>query len=390
MTLPRVAVVASRYGDPWDEMSVLAARVGGALACAADVDVLVPSGSATTETGWDGACRVLRFPAAATDRRRARAWQQATHSRPDHGSGECSCPTVSTSRPLLPPFVQEQLLIAQGGDSPHLYGHLAESRYDATVFIGLQTPVTAFGVPVLPDDRRIFVVAGRWEPSLTPAFDSPILDRAQRIFAVTEGEHRRLAGELGLSAAEQIGTLGFLLGVNAGVRPAGTESKSDPFVVIARDWRTSESRLRYRPWITALARRFQAGMQVRAVGPGAASLPFGVPNTEARIDAWWWMSRAVAVLDPQPHRLLGQEELEAFFLGVPVVVAATGGAAREHAEAGNGGLWIRVDEEVIASVERLRDPAVARSLGEQGRGYATDRFGDTDTYVKGVVEMILG
>ena len=94
------------------------------------------------------------------------------------------------------------------------------------------------------------------------------------------------------------------------------------------------------------------------------------------------MSRALAVVDPVPHRVIGQDVLESLMLGVPVVVAADGYATREHAETGNGGLWYRADDELVGSVRRLLDDEVRRSLGEQGRSYAMSRFGDTDTYVQ--------
>ena len=61
-----------------------------------------------------------------------------------------------------------------------------------------------------------------------------------------------------------------------------------------------------------------------------------------------------------------------------------------YPEVGNGGLWFRVDDELAASLERLLDPEVGTSLGEQGRSYAAGRFGDTDTYVKRVAEVLLG
>jgi glycosyltransferase involved in cell wall biosynthesis len=97
----------------------------------------------------------------------------------------------------------------------------------------------------------------------------------------------------------------------------------------------------------------------------------------------------LALVDPAPHRIVGQEVLEALLLGVPVVVTANGDATREHAEVGNGGLWYRAEDELPASIAHLLDREVACSLGEQGRSYVTARFSDTDTYVKRVAEVLL-
>jgi glycosyltransferase involved in cell wall biosynthesis len=197
-----------------------------------------------------------------------------------------------------------------------------------------------------------------------------------------------MAGRLG--GAERVENVGFVLGVNSIAAPESGDPAGDPVVIIARDWRTAESRIRYRPWAEHLARRLPDGVALRLVGPGAAAGAHGVPHTDGRIDAWWWMSRAVAVIDPVPHRVVGQEVLEAMLLGAPVVVAANGDATREHAEAGNGGLWYRADDELTASVARLLDRDLAAALGEQGRAYALARFADTDTCIKRLADVVLG
>jgi glycosyltransferase involved in cell wall biosynthesis len=88
--------------------------------------------------------------------------------------------------------------------------------------------------------------------------------------------------------------------------------------------------------------------------------------------------------------VIGQEVLEALLFSVPIVVAANGDASREHAEAGNSGLWFRVDDEVPAAVERLLDGEIRGPLGEQGRSYASSRFADPDTYLKRVAGAFLG
>ena len=160
MTL-RVSVATARYGDPWDELSVLAARVAGALACIADVDVLVPSaGAPVPEVAWDGACRLLRFPAAPADTKRRTAWRRVALGIGDDAEpGACTCPTEARRR-RLPALVEEQLVLAEGGDAPALYDHLRTTAYDATFFVGLESPVTCFGTRALPPGRRAFLLPG--------------------------------------------------------------------------------------------------------------------------------------------------------------------------------------------------------------------------------------
>ena len=386
---PRVAVATARYGDPWDELSVLASRLAGALACNAQVDVLVPApGSAAPELAWDGACRLLRFPASDADRKLRSAWRaMAFGVDGDEGPGACTCPNPSTRR-QLPPFVEEQLVKAEGGDSPALYSHLVETAYDVTLFVGLHSPVTCFGLAALPGTGRALVVPGQYDPGIALTIHGPGLARAERFLVCTETERAMMAARLG--GTERVENIGFLLGVNTVAAPEPGGRTGYSVVVVARDWRTAESRRRYRPWAEHLARRLPEGVEVRLVGPGAAGGPYGVPHTDSRIDAWWWMSRAVALVDPEPHRIVGREALEAMLLGVPVVVAANGDASRDHVENGNGGLWYRADDELTACVNRLLDRELTSTVGEQGRAYAMARFGDTDTYIKRLADVVLG
>lgn len=385
----RVAVATIRYDDPWDDVSVFTNRLAGALACSAEVDVLVPAAVSSLEVAWDGACRLLRFPAAAADARIRAAWHIVALGGKAHQAFDaCTCPTKPRE---LPPAVEEQLVLAEGGDSPALYEHIRTSPYDAVVFVGLHSPVAYFGMRALADDRRAFLVPGGVHECVGGLkIHQATMARAEKILVCTEGEGRRMVDVVGAGWADRVENIGFVLGVNAIVAPETPGLQPDRFVVVGRDWRTSSSRLGHRGWLSGLADALPPGVGLRLVGPGASRLPAGVPDTAARIDAWWWMSRAVAVVDPAPHRVVGQEVLEAMRFAVPVVVAANGGASREHAEMGNGGLWFRVRDELVAAVERLLDEDVRGRLGEQGRSYAAEAFGDTDTFVKRVAEVLLG
>jgi hypothetical protein len=383
---PRVAVVTARYGDPWDEVAVLASRLAGALACRADVNVLMPGAD---EPAWDGACRLLRFPADRVDPRIRAAWRQvAMGIDGDDESRACTCPTPQARR-RLPPFVEEHVLRAEGGDAPALYDHLRQTSYDATVFVGLHSPLTSFGLRALPQGRRALVAPAQRDHRIALGLHDQTLRRADRILACTEGERSALARRIGPDAADRVENIGFLLGVNRVACPEPNAQRTAA-VVVAGDWRTSTSPGRSWAGAEKLAHGLPDGLTLHIVGPGAALLPHGVAHTDARIDAWWWMSRALAVIDPVPHRVVGQEVLEAMLLGTPVVVAANGAASREHAEVSNGGLWYRTDDELINFVDRLSDGQLSASLADQALSYATNRFADPDSYVKRVAEVVLG
>jgi hypothetical protein len=283
----RVAVAAARYGDPWDELAVIAARTAGALAGEADVDILVPSPRASSvEIDWDGACRLLRFPGTAVDRRRRAAWRLSAFGSAD---GEvwstCSGPTVAT-RPL-PSMVEEELVLAEGGDAPSLYEHLQATPYDATVFVGLQSPVACFGIRAISDNSPVFLVPG--PVSATPALriHDFCFGRAERILVCTETERRQVIGRLGGDRPNRVQNTGFLVGVNRVVQPETRLEDAERFVVLARDWRRQPFASQ-QDWISRLAGQLPAGVDLRLVCPGASSYAAGVPGTEARIEAGHW------------------------------------------------------------------------------------------------------
>jgi glycosyltransferase involved in cell wall biosynthesis len=164
-------------------------------------------------------------------------------------------------------------------------------------------------------------------------------------------------------------------------------------VVIARDW--------HRPfglgWLFELAdslARTNPEIVLALIGPGAASLPSSpgllCQETVSRLDAWRWMNVALAFLDAEPNRMLGLDVLEAMLCGAPVLVSAEGGAAREHVESGNGGLWYRNNAELRACLNALRSVDLRDALGRQGRQYAADEYGNVDRFLHRVRDAIAG
>ena len=192
---------------------------------------------------------------------------------------------------------------------------------------------------------------------------------------------------VGTAHAGRVENIAFLTGVNPAVAPDAAPATGDPFVVVASDWRSGPAG-HLAAWAHRLADRLPPGVDLRLVGPGARWLPSGVDHTEARVDAWWWMSRAVAVIDPAPRRVLGAEVLEAILFGKPVIVAADGAATVEHADVGNGGLWYRANDELVAMVERLRDGELAADLGSTAAPTPSRVSPSTDTYVKRLGELL--
>jgi glycosyltransferase involved in cell wall biosynthesis len=303
----------------------------------------------------------------------------------------CSCSRFNGPPKALSGLVEEQLLLAEGGDSPELYRHLRQTRYDLLVFVGLHNPVTYWGAKALPDDRRMMLVpATTDEDVIQLGVHNETLERAERLIVSTEHERslwtERLVGE------RKIENIQFLVGVNPLARHTDPHDfDRERYVIVAQDWTvaTPVALTRLSHWAEVIEQEVHPGIRLRVVGPGSDRHPLGIPLTTSRLDIWRWMSRAMLVLDPVPQRLLGRQVLEAFLYRVPVVVHARGGASREHAEAGNGGLWFRTDDELCAAVRALLDNDLAQVLGEQGCAYAQRRYADTDSFIKSVAKVCL-
>lgn len=386
----RIGLVTPAHSDSWDEAQLVARRVAGALACGADVDLLLPTGGPAE--GQDGALRIRGFPGTVADPARRRAWRQvAFGSARPHDPFVCACPRFVREQNARPPLVEEQLLLAEGGDSPELYRHLRETPYDLVVFVGLHNPATYWGARAVPEGGRVVLVPATTDEDVAwLGIHAETLHRAERLVVATEGERAMWTERLGDEAT--IDTINFLVGVNPLARLTDPHDfDRQRYVIVAENWTrpAAPALARLEEWAKRIEREIHPRVHLRVVGPGADQHPLGIRLTSSRLDIWRWMSRAMAVLDPIPQRLVGRQVLEAFLYRVPVIVHARGGANREHAEVGNGGLWFRTDEELTAIVRALLDGELGQLLGEQGCSYAQGRFADTDTFIKSVAEVFL-
>ena len=301
-----------------------------------------------------------------------------------HDASEERAWTEVERRRDLPDFVESELLASEGGDAPDLYDHLRSHPYDLIVFVGYHTPVAYCGVRALGDDQRVVLVpAGRDDGSAWLRLHDDLFERAEGFLVCTESERQWLAQRVGAEKAGRIENVGFVIGVNSlGQKTEPPEFDDKSYVIVAGDWNGSRSASRLQRWAEYLQEEVDPDLRLRLVGPGAERLRYGLNRTAGRLDICRWVSRALALLDPLPDRIIGREVLEAYNYGTPVIVSAAGGATREHAEDGNGGLWYRTDDEFFGAVEALLDRELRTALGQQGRAYAEETFGDADTYIK--------
>jgi glycosyltransferase involved in cell wall biosynthesis len=288
----------------------------------------------------------------------------------------------------LPSFGEEELIFSEGGYAPELYEHLREGDYELVVIIGYHSPAAHWGVAALPDEQRIVLVpAMRTTATLPlPAHDE-LFSRAERILVCTERERRATASRIGADRSDRIENIGFLVGVNALARTTQPYDWSDgDWVVVIGNWFESSPEP-FTSWAEEL--RTRHGLSLRLVGAGAERHELGAIRSASRLDMWRWITRARALFDPTPDRLLGRDVLEAMLFGTPVLVPDWGGATREHAELADGGLWYRTQDEFLAVAGALRDRRVWEALSVQSQAYAEQNFADPDRFIKRISELVL-
>ena len=383
----RAAVVSPIAFESWDERSAVLSRFIGGLACVADVDMLVTGADRATEPY--GAAQRLVFPVRPADRDRLRAVEMLVLGPRPSSREECGCLRAARAglAQEVPRELEDELVSLGGGDSPDLVDHLVASDYDLVVFTRPDTAATVAGVEAL---------AGRCPTLLLPlVFPGPrlSLESVRNVFtavdavAATSGFEASIAAEAG---AENITVIGCVLRVH----PLALRNEPMLFeeraVVYARDWNAEPPSDDLLFTVERLNRDLEGTAVVRLIGPGWELLPGALraAHAESRLDVWRWVTRSVALWDPDPRRLLGREVLEAMQYGTPVVTSWHG-AAQEHAERGNGGLWYRSYGELLACLEALADDAdLRKTLSVQGRAYSSDNLADTDAYIDRVRRLV--
>lgn len=388
----RVAIVTPQFGNSSSEDQLIVRRVAGALSVEHSVTVLHPH-LGDGPSGPVGSLNVIPFREEGSRTRYAALGEASFGGR--SCSGYCTCYSQHAKElgRSLPRFVQEELARASGGNSPDLFSHLREVKYDLVVFAGYSFASTRFGLDYVPASTKVILLPlAREEPLFwMPTYDS-VFSRPDRILVTTRTEELLVLGRIGDSQRERVFDIRFVLNVNRlafDTSPAGRRRKS---FVVAGGESLDRSQI---DWLKAAAALTFAKMNMELVvlePKGRASNGrewFEREVLVSRSDLWRWMTRALAFIDPRPKRILGREVLEAYLLGTPVLVSRDGGANLEHADEGNGGLWFSGFNELEAGLNLLADDDLRGTLGQQGREYALREYGDSAKFIQRVNEAVL-
>lgn len=88
-----------------------------------------------------------------------------------------------------------------------------------------------------------------------------------------------------------------------------------------------------------------------------------------------WLRRAELLILPSPHESLSLATLEAWALGVPVLVNAAAVVLKSHCIRGQGGLYYYTEDDFVTALRCLRsDDRLRARLGAQGSAYVEREY----------------
>jgi len=125
--------------------------------------------------------------------------------------------------------------------------------------------------------------------------------------------------------------------------------------------------------------RHPGDLALALVGPVSDRAPehpdIVVTGTVSDADKWDILSGARAMVNPSAYESFSLVVLEAWTVGVPVLVNSACAATMEHCQRSGGGLWFDSYRSFEVTVERLvGDPVVRARLGEAGSRYTARYF----------------
>lgn len=387
---PRVAVLTTAWGDEASEAYFVTRQVAGALAGAADVDI-VALGGESSGTRSDGAFPVHSVATTPVLALRTRLLMTALQAGAGPAGGTAGAgPAGGTAGARLPRGAEDELRHLNGGAGDQVAECLDHLDPDAVLVAGFRQGGDRSDVARLGEGRRLVLLAlaGSDDQLWLPVYD-PLFGAADAVLSVTEPEDAELARRLGPRGRARLAHVGVALRVTPSPAPPA-ETAVRPFLLVLAGWP---------PGVTAadgaatgrhLAARL--GVATVTVEEHATTVmggrsPRRWPAT-SRADLWRLMSSAAATVDLRPQQLIGREAIESMLLATPVIVPE-GTIATHHAESSGGGLWFRSRAELLECARTVLAPEMAAALGERARQHAAAHLGDTAGMVERVRAAVL-
>jgi glycosyltransferase involved in cell wall biosynthesis len=336
-----------------------------ATSCAEDYITwanVFPSGPAT-----DGPVRVLRFP-VVRQRNLPRFWALSDRVFEERATGDEQREWFEANGPELPGLIE------------FLRTHGRE--YDRVLFWAFRYYPTWFGLPVVAE-RAILVPTAEDDELIR---SSTILDQlfsSPRAFLFLTPEERQLVASRidGRLAPSEI--------VGAGLDPAPLESSravldalgipQEFLLYVGRVDKNKGCDRLFADYLEYLEAEGSGSLPLILAGPALLPVPdhpriraLGRVDDEVR-DAL--LAHARALVMPSPYESLSLVVLEAWNRGTPVIVNGRCRPLRGQVRRADGGLYFECRDEFRAALSYLgRSPALARTLGTQGRRYVDAEY----------------
>jgi glycosyltransferase involved in cell wall biosynthesis len=271
----------------------------------------------------------------------------------------------------------------QGPGSPELIDALRSCDRDLIAFYPYLYTPTVDGVAAV-GDRSVMHPAAHDEPALHLPIFKEVMAGVQG-FAFHARSERDLVQKLFRVAEVPQEIVG--LGIDepgpeaeAGRPPSEILGRGDrPYVLFVGRVDGLKGTTALAAFFNAYKERHPGPLVLVLAGPVTAQPPVGPdvvllgPVSEA--DKWSLLRGAIAFVHPSPHESFSLVLLEAWSVGVPVVVNSQCAVMVEHCEDSGGGLsygsyaQFEVIMDLISS-----DPALRHRLGERGRTYVDAEF----------------
>ncbi len=304
--------------------------------------------------------------------------------------------------------------VGRPDDPPHA-GHDESAQLRPPAVTWAWLPLGAGSLPWSTQGARLILGAGP-APSGTIGAGSTTarvgkMDAPTTIVVTTQAEatqmrHLATSGPAGPSIAN----VGMALTVNPlALTSAPLGLDETDYVLILASWAGPDTRLRWpvAHWlhhqlvdelgdaVTVTVTVDGGGVGGGGVGGGGGGTMIGKgetwsagPPVRGRTDLWRLMARARVMVDLRAPAYFGREALESLMIGTPIVVPDQG-AAGDHARSAGSRAYATKAEMVSATVDLCRPERGGSQIEDQGKAWATTRFGDRDRFV-GRVRSALG
>jgi hypothetical protein len=372
---PVVAVLAADWGVS-GEVGWITRQVAGALALAADVHVITPEGP-VEGASIDGVFTLHRLatpidPVAGLRRDLLVDAFQATGT-PSAVVGAPPVPLLLGDGLLAPWDAATAVLDRLRPERVVIAGHRSTGALRALDRHAPNVPYTLLALGTVGDD-------------LGCAHFDPLFDHADSVLAITRSEREAIVEHHG--RPESIHRIGVPLAANPSARTEPNPWVGDSSYVLVLSDVGYEDETDENHVCDLIRMRFP-------------ERPVGFAHTDAfcvwdrgRFTKGWPIERssdlarlfafAQVTVDLHPGTLFARRALDSMLYGAPIVVPHDS-RAREHAQAGRGGLWFETTPDLLACIEALRDPMMHKSFAAQGLAYAEANYGSTGRFVDRVL-----